>query len=89
MKETTLSMNANKAWKRFMEKFSNAPENLYAYIREMNDDEICFLLNRIFFLGTLEGDFPGSEYGGWAYINHNSENPIAAFGNVSMAEILK
>ena len=26
MKETTLSMNANKAWERFMEKFSNAPE---------------------------------------------------------------
>lgn len=89
MKETTLSMNANKAYERFMEKFSNAPENLYAYIREMSNDEICFLLNRIFFLGTLEGDFPGSEYGGWAYINHNSENPTAAFGDVSMAEILK
>ena len=89
MKETTLSMNTNKAYENFMEKFSNAHENLYAYIREMNDDEICFLLNRIFFLGTLEGDFPGSEYGGWAYINHNSENPIAAFGNVSMAELLK
>ena len=89
MKETTLSMNANKAYERFMEKFSNAPENLYTYIREMSNDEICFLLNRIFFLGTLEGDFPGSEYGGWAYINHNSENPIAAFGDVSMAELLK
>lgn len=89
MKETTLSMNANKAWKRFMEKFSNAPENLYAYIREMSNDEICLLLNRIFFLGTLEGDFPGSEYGSWAYINHNSENPTAAFGDVSMAELLK
>lgn len=89
MNETTLSMNANKAWKRFMEKFSNAPENLYAYIREMSNDEICFLLKRIFFLGTLEGDFPGSEYGEWAYINHNSENPIAAFGDVSMTELLK
>lgn len=89
MKETTLSMNANKAYERFMEKFSNAHENLYAYIREMNDDEICFLLNRIFFLGTLEGDFPGTEGGGWAYVNPSSENPIAAFGNVSMAELLK
>lgn len=89
MKETTLSMNANKAYKNFKEKFSNAPENLYAYIREMNDDEICFLLNRIFFLGTLEGDFPGSEYGGWAYVNPSSENPIAAFGSVSMEELLK
>lgn len=89
MKETTLSMNANKAYERFMEKFSNAPENLYAYIREMSNDEICFLLNRIFFLGTLEGDFPGTEGGGWAYVNPSSKNPIAAFGNVSMAELLK
>lgn len=89
MKETTLSMNADKAYERFVEKFSNAPENLYAYIREMSNDEICFLLDRIFTMGWVEGDFPGSEYGEWAYINHNSENPIAAFGNVSMAELLK
>lgn len=89
MKETTLSMNANKAYQNFMEKFSNANENLYAYIREMSNDEICFLLDRIFFLGTLEGNFPGTEGGAWAYINPSSENPIAAFGDVSMAELLK
>lgn len=89
MKETTLSMNANKAYENFKEKFSNAPENLYAYIRKMSNDEICFLLERIFFLGTMEGDFPGSEYGEWVYINPGSENPIASFGGVSMAELLK